>query len=243
MKTFRDHPRMIDIMKKLREQRIVLFQLNETELFDISLVQPTLDELNSRLLGKCSNLSLRFDYIFNYNDSRIKTYYGPIKDTTFLVQPLLCLMKDGNCVSNIIFRLKDASTVEISSLTDENNQRKKYNILLRSIALMICPLLEMQRHRIRSLYSLAQNYVSALLLMQTFEVTVIDENDDAVMSFIDFQTRYPTLSLKEQIEKAYKSNDTILGVKVNCSDHNLSTAHQLFESLTDAKAEAGVRCI
>lgn len=137
---------------------------------DLSKAQSKITEINTILKHKCSNLSLQLDYVYNLEVPKdtITTFYG----FPSLEHPILCLTNDNGCISSIEYHIS-TDEVEITSKTDPEYEKKKYNKLLRSVTILISNLI---LDSITTLKSYTVNPISTYLLVSYFG-GIIPEDD------------------------------------------------------------------
>ena len=125
----------------------------------------------------CKDLTIRLDYIFNYPDETpmllvykkeswwSDRYYDSIVLT--LNRGIDTANKD-RCVSSVVLKpTTDDSTLEITSMTRKEEEGKRYNKMLRSVAVFIASALP----GIRQLKSVAIHPASAWSLINSYKLT------------------------------------------------------------------------
>ena len=82
---------------------------------------------------------------------------------------VLALIREGVCVSTITCNIRD-SCISISSKTRSEHTGNKYNLLLRSILIMICWSIRYNEQRVSMIKSYAINVASETMLRKYFDV-------------------------------------------------------------------------
>jgi hypothetical protein len=165
-------------MELLNENKILYFKHHLdfkglTADLNLNDAQKKLRELNNLLqTKKCSNLSLRLDYVYNHNNNSTLELFT-FGDIYSLV---LCLYIENHCISSITITIKkNGEELSIDTKTHDKYINRKYNILLCSILIIISPYLSRD---IRYINIIAINPASAYIMMQYFRgKLVIYEND------------------------------------------------------------------
>jgi len=158
-------PYLID---KLAKYNVFYLQHAECPTANLNLndAEKKLIELNKSLQEKCSNLSLYLDYVYNHKtDSTLELYEDLKKE--YSVGPyllVLCLYYDNHCISSITIKI-DGRELVIYSRTHTDYERRKYNILLRSIIIILS---EHISKDIKYIISNAINQGSVYMMMQYF---------------------------------------------------------------------------
>ena len=182
-----------------------------------------LEELNIKLQEHYPQLSLQLNKrvllsgnkaTYNYNINHI----------------LLCLYYNGDCISSITFLLApERNILEIMSFTHEEMLGKKYNKLLRSVALILSQLILCDKGDIQYMFSSAENPISVWLLCSNFDCIVSDEkmNFEGEHTFSEHNPY-----TQDELKDNFKS-DQFYGVdiKVPINEINIEKANNLFEKL------------
>lgn len=185
-------------MELLNKNKILYFKhhldfkgLGLTTDLNLNDAQEKLRELNNLLqTKKCSNLSLRLDYVYNHNNNSTLELFT-FGDIYSLV---LCLYIENHCISSITITIKkNGEELSIDTKTHDKYINRKYNILLCSILIIISPYLS---HDIRYIKIIAINPASGYIMMQYFRgELVIYENDSE-----DSNTQLLNLARENDIE-------------------------------------------
>ena len=138
-----------------------------------------LNELNELLKSKCPTLELDLQLGKKENGHYYTDFEGIHKI------PILCLNNGTECVSSIIlspdatgYWTNDGEIVfQLLSFTKKQEEGKKYNKLLRSVAIQIGNLININDIPIKYYLSYAQNPVSAHLLTEYYS-TEFPENSN-----------------------------------------------------------------
>jgi hypothetical protein len=190
-------------MELLNENKILYFKhhldfkgLGLTTDLNLNDAQEKLRELNNLLqTKKCSNLSLRLDYVYNHNNNSTLELFT-FGDIYSLV---LCLYVENHCISSITITIKkNGEELSIDTKTHDKYINRKYNILLCSILIIISPYLSRD---IRYINIIAINPASAYIMMQYFRgKLVIYENDSEENDSEDSNTQLLNLARENDIE-------------------------------------------
>lgn len=198
---------------------------------DLSEAQDVLDELNRELRKKCPNLHLKLAPYYEFLEP-LKRYgeHGHVCiGCQYYNTLILALCSDERCVSSIELLMQHDGEISINSKTDEDQEGKKYNKLLRAV-------LSMAAHKIpgiRFFRSTAINPVSAWLLLRYSNARI--EEDDPFAEFLSGQR--PT---KELIQEYY-ARDANVQIKliVDLNSENAAHSHKEFKKMID---ESDIKC-
>jgi hypothetical protein len=138
-----------------------------------------LNELNVSLKSECPSLELSLQLGKKENGYYYTNFEG-IDQT-----PILCLNKGTECISSIIlfndtsgyWTQPDEVVFQVLSFTKKSEEGKKYNKLLRSVAIYIGDLITVNGIPIKYYLSYAENPISAHLLTDYYS-TEFPENSD-----------------------------------------------------------------
>jgi hypothetical protein len=236
-----------DLIDILAKNNILYFDPDEfspdkcpTANLNLDKAKTKLIELNAFLQQKCSNLSLYLDYVYNHKtDSTLELYEGlseEYSDGPYLL--VLCLYNDNHCISSITITI-DGIELGIDSRTHTDYERRKYNILLRSIIIIIAKYLSSD---ITYIKSTAINPTSAYILMQHFGGTLF--KDDGInlgyynRKFFNFSKTngmplYQPDTNYKKIFELYKKQGLFefLVIAVELNDENIKNAYNKFHDL------------
>ena len=200
--------------------------------------QQKLIELNKSLQEKCSNLSLYLDYVYNHKtDSTLELYKDLNKK--YSVGPyllVLCLYNDNHCISSITIKI-DGTELFIDSRTHISYQNKKYNILLRSIIIILSKHISKD---IKYIISNAINQGSAYMMMQYFGGKLynpysydVGENEREFLKFSEtmgIPLYEPDTNYKNLFD-LYKGKFKMLTIAVEVNPENIEKADTKFNDL------------
>jgi hypothetical protein len=163
----RDNPHKFAIIRQITSSR-------QCERFiDLSNAKRIVHQLNAALQLTCPDFHLNIDYITSFPQDSIASLYTDIFiNSYFQPQIILCLFTGNDCVSSITIKVKDDRTT-IDSKTNERYEGRKFNTLLRAVAIIISKSLNESAER---LTSSAANIISALLMIKRFNA-VSQEGD------------------------------------------------------------------
>jgi hypothetical protein len=191
---------------------------------DLTNAQLQLQMLNNLLQRKCK-LELKLDYFFNL-PGKISRYGDNI---TYL---LLCLYNESECISSLELIIKN-TTITINSKTNQHYEGRKYNKLLRSVAIII------SRHlssKLTQMESYAINPTSAWLMIKYLN-SRIGEINESFYAFLKVDD--PDVIAEDRTKKIifdfYKTvKDAELLLIVDLNDFNVENAEMVFNQvLTD----------
>jgi hypothetical protein len=156
------------LINTLAKYNVFYFEHGKCPTANLKLkdAQKKLSELNDSLQTKCSNLSLHLDYVYNHKTDSTLELYDDLKKK-YSVGPyllVLCLYNDNHCISSITIKI-DGKELYIDSKTHTDYEGRKYNILLRSIIIILSKHISKD---IKYIISLAINQGSAYMMMQYF---------------------------------------------------------------------------
>jgi hypothetical protein len=136
-------------------------------------------ELNAALQPTCPEFHLNIDYITSYPVGSTASLYSDVRLNAYIKPPLLlCLMHGDDCVSSITIKVHE-SEISIDSRTNDRYEGRKFNTLLRAVAIMISKSLSERTER---LTSSAANIISAMLMIKRFNA--VSEGGDISKSAI-----------------------------------------------------------
>jgi hypothetical protein len=234
-------------MELLDENKILYFKHNQvfkgpTADLNLNDAQEKLRELNDSLqTKKCSNLSLRLDYVYNHNNNSTLELFT-FGDIYSLV---LCLYIDNHCISSITITIKNnGEELSIDTKTHENYINRKYNILLCSILIIISKYLSKY---ITYINTTAINLTSAYIMMQHFRGKLViydNDSEDSENSNIqllnlarvnDIKLYTPSTNYKKLFELYKKQyGETSMHrfvIKVELTPENIQNAYNKFNDL------------
>lgn len=155
------------------------------KIIDYSKVKERLNEFNKRISIKSSPadslINIKLDKYENLKNNDIKDslYYDTLYNSRDDVL-ILCLYYNNICVSSITCTCNEES-ISISSKTNILYTGKKYNILLRTILILIVNLIKINNKKCNKLKSYAINPISEESLKKYF---IIDKKDEYMYEII-----------------------------------------------------------
>jgi len=185
-------------------------------LIDLSNAQRIVHQLNAALQPTCPGFHLHIDYITSFPpDSSVSLYTDLFINSFFQPQIVLCLFTGNDCVSSIIIKVTE-SEMTIDSETNELYKERKFNTLLRAVAIIVSKSLN---ERAKTLVSSASNVISALLMIKRFNA--VPRNGD-----ISSKTVAP-----EKLDKVIKEYFDHMGGMETCvelNEENIANATSVF---------------
>ena len=173
-------------------------------------------ELNAALQPTCPEFHLNIDYITSYPVGSTASLYSNVLLNAYVKPPLLlCLMHGDDCVSSITIKVHE-SEISIDSRTNDRYEGRKFNTLLRAVAIMISKSLSERTER---LTSSAANIISAMLMIKRFNA--VSEGGDIGKSAI------PPDKLDKVIKDYFDHNGGI-ETHVVLNDVNIANATAVF---------------
>lgn len=138
---------------------------NPPMVVDLQPAKHIIDQLNGALQKTCPDFYLNIDYVTSFpRDSTASLYSDIILNSYFQPPLVLCLFAGSDCVSSITMKIKK-SELTIDSRTNTRYEGRKFNTLLRAVAIMISKSLNADAER---LVSTALNIVSTMLMIKRF---------------------------------------------------------------------------
>ena len=237
-----------DLIDTLAKDNILYFDPDECPTANLNLEKANtkLIELNAFLQQKCSNLSLYLDYVYNHKtDSTLELYERFIEEYSDGPYSLvLCLYNDNHCISSITITI-DGIELSIDSRTHTDYESRKYNILLRSIIIIISKYLSSD---ITYIKSVAINPASAYILMQYLGGKLFKYDGINLghynKKFLEFSKEkgmplyQPDTDYKKLFE-LYKKQGTfeVLVIEIELNDDNIQNAYNKFHDLLTGRAQ------
>lgn len=138
---------------------------NPPIVVDLQPAKHIIAQLNGELQKTCPDFYLNIDYITSFpQDSTASLYSDVILNSYFQPPLVLCLFTGNDCVSSLTLKVRE-SELTIDSRTNERYEGRKFNTLLRAVAIMISKSLNAGAER---LVSSALNIVSTILMIKRF---------------------------------------------------------------------------
>jgi hypothetical protein len=192
---------------------------------DLSAAQDVLTNLNRELRALCPNLHLKLAPYYDYLEP-LKRYgeHGHICiGCQYYNTLILALCSDERCISSIELILQHHGEILINSKTDEDQEGKKYNKLLRAVLSMVA-------HKIPGIHffkSTAINPVSTWLLIQYSNAR--PEEGDPFTEFLDGQN-----ATKERIQEYYaRTKNVQIKLIVDLNSENAAHSHKEFKKIIE----------
>jgi hypothetical protein len=192
---------------------------------DLSAAQDVLEELNRELRRKCPNLHFKLAPYFEYLEpiQRYGQHGHMCIGCQYYNTMILALCNDERCISSIELLMVHDGEIMINSKTDEDQEDKKYNKLLRALLAMVANKIE----GFHFFKSKAMNPVSTWLLLQ-YSNARIDEDDP----FIEFLNgRKPTKELIQEYYPTDKTDYKEIKLTVDLNSENAAHAYKQFKKI------------
>jgi hypothetical protein len=187
-----------------------------TEMMDLTNAKTKIDELNAVLKQVCPAFYLNIDYITAFpENSDASLYYDIYVNAYICPKIILCLFTGRTkkkCVSSITFNRISDDEMSISSRTDVSYEGRKFNILLRAVAIIVSQLI-MQTTQIVT--SNAENVISAFIMIKWFNAV-----SDRV-AILPSDQLYDTLA-------SYFTTNARLETHVHLNEDNTANATRVF---------------
>lgn len=198
---------------------------------DLSTAQHSIEELNRELRKKCPNLHLKLAPYYEFLEP-LKRYgeHGHVCiGCQYYNTMILALCTEERCISSIELLMLHEGEILINSKTDEDQEGKKYNKLLRAVLSMVAYKIP----GMRFFKSTAINPVSTWLLVQYSNARVVEGDP-----FIDFLNgRKPTKELIQEYYPADKRDHKEVKLIVDLNAENAADAHKQFKKIVTAENE------
>ena len=172
-------------------------------------------ELNAAL-KPCPEFHLNIDYITSFPMGSTASLYSVVRLNAYVKPPLLlCLMHGDDCVSSITIKVHE-SEISIDSRTNDRYEGRKFNTLLRAVAIMISKSLSESTERLKSS---AANIISAMLMIKRFNA--VSEGGDISKSAI-------SPDKLDKVIKDYFDHNGGIETHVVLNDVNIANATAVF---------------
>jgi hypothetical protein len=205
--------------------------MNDNTKIELKFTRSPLSKINAKLKSICGNkLEIEiYDNIKNNVTLNTISLYDPESNPDFVI----CLnyannkTKSKNCVSSISCKINNDFSLEFSSKTENIYEGNKYNLLLRSVLIVVCPFIKVKTgdvyNEINSIVSRAINPISIYLLAKYFHANnelleeYIEENDlqyDTLTfaNISDFYDNIDTADFEDdKMSKKYMKNNEDFG--------------------------------
>lgn len=203
-----------------------------------------IEQLNREIGRKCPGMYLQLDTMLNIRGD-IHRYTNASRSITRSQSTtlLLCLNKNGNCVSSIeLVTFPNQEYIIINSATLPEEQGNKYNKLLRTALMLIGRYIP----GITQIYSAATNPISAWLLISNYDVVFEDNNS----GFFEYTTNHdiePGRITQRQVRDFYESYDEdsyrmpLISLNVPLTVSNIVRAESYLRELL-SNSKSSIRC-
>lgn len=186
---------------------------NPPIVVDLQPAKHIIAQLNGELQKTCPDFYLNIDYITSFPQGSTASLYSDVMLNSYFQPPLvLCLFTGNDCVSSITIKIKE-SELTIDSRTNERYEGRKFNTLLRAVAIMISKSLNAGAKR---LVSTALNIVSTILMIKRF---------NAVSEGGDLSKDMPKI---DKIIKEYFEHHGSMETHVELNEDNTANATTVF---------------
>ena len=207
--------------------------------------QTKITELNEHLQRKCPNLRLQLDFVKNLTGEIIR--YSSVEGPTTRARGarlILCLYKtspvaksplklvvegilpsdkgNSKCISSIEMNVFFDKEIIINSKTDSKEEGKKYNKMLRAVVMIVGGFIP----GIKQLHSVAENPISAWLLIDNFKVEYATIGNGEFFDYLK----------KENIDINHLSRDKIFAFYADKTQHNLISLYVPFNTSNTTSA-------
>lgn len=210
----RNNPHNFAVMRQKMSSR------NPPKVVDLQPAKHIIAQLNDELQKTCPDFYLNIDYITSFPQDSTASLYSDVMLNSYFQPPLvLCLFTENDCVSSLTLKIKE-SELTIDSRTNERYEGRKFNTLLRAVAIMISKSLNTGAE---SLVSSAINRISARLMITRFNATRLDKT----------AIRYKTLDELNTIINDYFEHSGCMETHVELNEENIANATTVFhETIT-----------
>jgi hypothetical protein len=189
------------------------------QFLDLTVAKGIIHALNIELQPTCPGFYLHIDYLTSFPMGSTVSMYSELWLNYFMRPPLLlCLMHGNECVSSITMKVREREIIDINidSKTNERCEGRKFNTLLRAVAIMISKSLS---NRAEELTSDAINKISARLMITLFNATRLDKT----------AFRYETLDeLNKIIDDDFSGERGGTETRVELNEENIARATSVF---------------
>ena len=178
---------------------------------DLQPAKHIIAQLNGELQKTCPDFYLNIDYITSFPQDSTASLYSDVRlNSYFHPRLVLCLFTGNDCVSSLTLKIKE-SELTIDSRTNERYLDRKFNTLLRAVAIIISKSLNAGAER---LVSSALNIISAILMIKRFNA--VSEGGDKDTPEID------------KIIKDYFEHHGGMETHVKLNEENIANATTVF---------------
>lgn len=179
----------------------------------------------------CPGFYLHIDYLTSFPTG--STVEMSLFSLDYFMRPplLLCLMHGNECVSSITMKVRE-SEISIDSRTNEHYQRRKFNTLLRAVAIIVSKSLSERAER---LTSCATNKTSARLMIMRFNATRLDK------TAISYDTLDELNKIMDDAFSIYGGMDTMVELNERNIVKAMSVFHETIPMMNCRPLEGGRR--
>lgn len=186
---------------------------NPPIVVDLKPAKFIIEQLNGELQKTCPDFYLNIDYITSFPQDSTASLYSDVMLNSYFQPPLvLCLFTGNDCVSSLTLKVRE-SELTIDSRTNERYEGRKFNTLLRAVAIIISKSLNAGAER---LVSSALNIVSIILMIKRF---------NAVSEGGDISKDTPKI---DKIIKDYFEHRGGMETHVELNEENIANATTVF---------------
>lgn len=178
-----------------------------------------IQSLNYELQKKCPGFYLYIDYLTSFPTGSTATMYSDVILNAYIKPPLLlCLMHRNDCISSITLKVSE-SQLTIDSRTNALYEGRKFNTLLRAVAIIISKSLNQSAEH---LTSGADNIISAILMIKRFNAcTPTPDGDISKIAIIQPD------DLDKRIRDYFYRNGG-MDTRVELNEDNIANATRVF---------------
>jgi hypothetical protein len=189
---------------------------NPPIVVDLQPAKHIIAQLNGELQKTCPDFYLNIDYITSFPQDSTASLYSDVMLNSYFQPPLvLCLFTGNDCVSSLTLKIKE-SELTIDSRTNERYEGRKFNTLLRAVAIMISKSLNAGAER---LVSSALNIVSTILMIKRF---------NAVSEGGDISSKTVPPEKLDKVIKDYYEHRGGMETHVELNEENIANATTVF---------------
>lgn len=197
-----------------------------TEVISLDSANSLIKKINTKL--KCTKYNINLSYVFQMpSDTKLNAY--SFDGETLL----LCLFNDNTCVSSLTITYNDGeNTINIDSKTHPKYERNKFNILLRSVVIIIAKYLFPESKYIASV---PINPASAYIMVWYFggNIRTTISNSEPKIEKYDMTNKTQTHLKQYVTTKIYSTDDIDIIIDITNAE-NIDRANTVFNTTVDA---------
>jgi hypothetical protein len=186
----------------------------------LTTAQALVAALNDRMQPYCPDFHLMIDNITSFpENSTVAMYHDGVPNSWLHPSIVLCLFTGNHCVSSItmkMFATEHGFGLSIDSKTDEQYEGRKFNTLLRAVAIIISKSLS---ESIVVFDSYAVNWISAYIMINHFNAVSVRES---------ININKDTLDLVKAL-KEYFRDKFVMDTRVELNEENIANATTVFD--------------